>query len=274
MHNGLAGKALLLTAAWSVAGSATAGWPWWRGLLTLLAASVLGVLVVAGGSGVIDDQRWPTSASARLRSTSSFLVWCAMLLWAAWWMGPTLVFLIVTVAAVVLWTWWAWPASEAPKLEDGSGRVPIAPGVEERVRGLPSKLPQEVAASIDAALEDWQHLNEVLASDPELRAEVEPLQLHDVAQVSLTRLLDAARTTAELSRIASERSDDEYAPVAAQKAHRRLQALERGLHDTTSTLLRYVASREDAEERALRVRVEELEALAEVEEVLSTQVST
>ena len=75
---------------------------------------------------------------------------------------------------------------------------------------------------------------------------------------------------AELTRIASERSDDEHAPLAARTAFQRMQAIERGLHDTTSTLLRYVASRDDNEESALRVRVEELEALAEVEEALTT----
>lgn len=270
LHNRTAGKALLLTFAWSVLGGVTSAWPWWRVLLTFLLASVVSVIIVVGGSGIIDDQRWPNSASAKLRSSSSFLVWSALLLLGAWWMGTSSLFLSATAACVLLWTVWVWPAADAPKDEKRTKHLALPPDVNERVRRLPLTLPSEIEASIDAALADWQHLNEVLASDSELHGQVEPLELHEVAHASLSRLLEAARTAAELARIASERSDDEHAPLAARTAFQRMQAIERGLHDTTSTLLRYVASRDDNEESALRVRVEELEALAEVEEALTT----
>ncbi len=271
LHNGIAGKALLLSIAWTIAGAQIADWSWWRALLTSFVACLLTVLVVGGGSGIIDDQHWPTTASARLRSSSAFLTWSGVLLLCAWWMGPGLSLVLASAVLVLLWLLWIWPAAKPPKTKPNTAQLAVPPRVEERARALPQNLPEEIEADIDSALEDWQHLVEVLASDPKLEAQVEPLALRQTAQTTLVSLLDAAGHAAELARIASERPDDAHAPAAAERAHQRLQVLMNGLHDTTSTLLRYVASRDQDQESALRVHIEELEALADVEEALSPQ---
>src|SRR5690606_9855971 len=125
------------------------------------------------------------------------------------------------------------------------------------------------AKLIDDALEDWQHLMEVLATDDALAAETEAMDLEFTASAGLKRLLESSLRAQQLQDIADERPDDAHAPSAARAALRTLSELGAGLHDTTSALLRYVATRRPDEVDELRLRVDELSSLAEVEETLA-----
>lgn len=269
LHGAIAGKAVLMTLLWSIGGGFLVDWPWWRVLITVVGGVALAVLVVAGGSGLVSDVRWPRAFDARLRFMQSFFIWCALLIAAAVWFAPGAVFPSVTALLALLSAAWAWPPRTPPESDSTEAKRARLPfGLEERALYLPDELPPAIERSVEAALEDWHHLVEVLRGDPELSEAVAPFKLRDAADATLARLLEQSRRAAELSQIADERRDDANAPLAVARVTDRVATLEAGLHATTSALLRYVASQGDDDEDALQHRLDELNALAETEETL------
>jgi hypothetical protein len=252
---------------WSVIGGELVDWAWWRVLLTTLVGCIVIIFVMGIATAAAEVRSWPTTFRERTRHMTGFFAACATLLLATWWLTHHLPFVLATVGLGLVFTLWTWPPA-SPASKDTK-----RPTVTDELRQLANELPKEphpeIKRLVEEALEDWQHLFEVLATEASLEQETEAMALEATASAGIVRLLQAGVRAQRLQTIADERPDDDHAPAAAEAALRVVRDLAAGLHDTTSALLRYVSTRRPDEVAQLRLRVDELSSLAEVEEALS-----
>lgn len=264
LHDALWGKAVALVMLWSIAGGPIAGWAWWRVLITLVVGSTAAALIVGIGSALPEANVWPATLRERARAMSSFAFASLTLLIISWWMTNNAAFLQATAAFVLAAIVWAFPSKQPPTSAVRSERA-LPAGLAEFAKRLPKHPAPELERTLDEALQDWQHLHDVLETDEALEEMAEAPHLRATADATLLSVFSAGTRAAELERIAAERPDDNNAPKAAVAALHDARRRGTALHDMTSTLLRFVTTHQRSEHEALRQRVDELSALAELE---------
>lgn len=151
---------------------------------------------------------------------------------------------------------------------------PLSRVVDAAVNALPSELEPTIRELVNRAVEDFTHLQELLA-DPQLDAYLG----HDddailfEAEAVLVDLLRRAPVVSRVVALARRRSDDDRGKAAAEAAEGRLRQQAQALHEAASAALQLAASDQAQALADLREHVDRLNAVREARDELEGELA-
>jgi hypothetical protein len=273
----LFGDAYLTGLAATAAVFALAGWGVGWGLLLGLVAGIAGVFVIAVACGVMtgDD---PVALKGRLLGSASYALLIGWLGWTSAGVGGLAVAALVFayLAVQVVRRHRALPPGTVV-LPD-PGKTPALPEhasipgpIGLAYAQLPADLGVDLRARVDAALENYRQLHEIL-HDPLLLTHITvdaPGMLAAAEEIALDLLRQVPRL-ARIQTLAARRGHDEAARAAASAAFASLDKHAEALHQAASAAFKIVAAGPDSDTQNLREHTDRLQGLRAVHDELQT----
>jgi len=273
----LFGDAYLTGLAATVAIFALAGWGVGWGLLLGLVAGIGGVFVIAVACGVLtgDDL---VALRARLLGSASYAVLLGWLGWSSAGIpGLAIAPIVFTYLAVqVVRRHRALPPGIVV-LPD-PGKTPALPEYASipgpiglAYAQLPADLGIDLRVRVDAALENYRQLHEIL-HDPLLLTHITvdaPGMIAAAEEIALDLLRQVPRL-ARIQSLAARRGHDESARAAADAAFASLDKHAEALHQAASAAFKIVAAGPDSDTQGLREHTDRLQGLRAVHDELQT----
>lgn len=163
----------------------------------------------------------------------------------------------------------AIPEPKTPGALPGPAETPGPVGIA--YARLPADLGVDLRARVDAAIENYRQLHEIL-HDPILLTHITvdaPGMLAAADEIALDLLREVPRL-ARIQALAARRGDDEDARAAAAAAFANLDKHAEALHDAASAAFKIVAAGPDSDTSSLREHTERLHDLRAVHDELQT----
>lgn len=273
----LFGDAYLTGLAATVAIFAIAGWGIGWGLLLGLVAGIAGVFALIVPLAVMAGDN-PIALRGRLLGTACYALLIGWLGWtstglAGLAIGP-IVFAYLAVQVVRRHR--ALPPGTVA-LPD-PGKTPALPEYASipgpiglAYAQLPTDLGVDLRARVDAALENYRQLHEIL-HDPLLLTHITvdaPGMLAAAEEIALDLLRQVPRL-ARIQTLAARRGHDEEARAAATAAFASLDKHAEALHEAASAAFKIVAAGPDSDTQGLREHTDRLQGLRAVHDELQT----
>lgn len=256
---------------------ALAGWGIGWGILLGLVTGVVGVFIVAIACGLLtgDD---PIALKGRILGTGSY---AALIGYAGWTAAGTSGLVVAAVVYAYLTVMVVHRHRSLPSdvhVLPAAGKQPALPEFAA-IPGpiglayiqLPADLGVDLRARVDAALENYRQLHEIL-HDPVLLTHIAvdaPGMIAAAEEIALDLLRQVPRL-ARIQALAARRGNDDEARAAATAAFSSLDKHAEALHQAASAAFKIVAAGPGGDTSILREHTERLQGLRAVHDELQT----